>query len=346
MGEISSNRHLVVVRCSGGFGNQIFYIIFALYLSHRYKTIIKLCQAGSFHSSRETYPLNDVFNKLDRYVEIISIAEIKGLENRLGITPVTSDQFSISTLPNELNQSMIFHTNPFNVCYQMYKTLPEAYRLCLGINIDLVTESTKRLAATPYIAVNIRYGEKLCYALQDRTFFKNAPKGMHHKYLLYSPHFYVDIILRLKEEWGLPIYIISDSPEIVEQFILCSNKGIADVFDTRYLDDFYLLTQSEIMVASHSTFSFSAGYLRKNNHVYLLKKPEQQWDQYELPEDSAISPDWNLIDEPKYLLNSNQKLLREMADHFGKCSYFKHWYLQQGDEYSHIKKLFDSAHSS
>ncbi len=332
-------KNVIIVRASGGFGNRIFFAVFSLYLSHRYGETVNMTMLDSAHSHQEHPDFTDIFNNLRQHINVISYEDMIRIKNDLGLKPVNTQDFSLDGLPGQLTRSVLFYANPFSDCCRMFNLLPDSYRLSLEVNPELISPSTMELSRGRHIAIHIRYGDKLCQALMDGSFFKSSHKGVYHRNILFTPEYYIEIINKLRDSHGLPIYIVTDSPNVVNEFILAKTNG-ASIIEAPYWEGFYILTRAYAIVACHSTFSFSAGYLNVNNNVYLVKKPILDMPLYNLPEDNAVSPDWNIVDNRKYILNYNQPLVKKMADCFGKCGYYKNWYNGQGEAYEGMKKLF------
>jgi len=98
------------------------------------------------------------------------------------------------------------------------------------------------------LALHIRYGDKLTMNKQRER------KGLKPQYVLLKPEYYID-----HAKFDGPIYIFTDSPDIVRKNILPYLKN-AVICDEKYPEVFYLLTKIRHQVISDSTMSICAGY--------------------------------------------------------------------------------------
>jgi len=98
------------------------------------------------------------------------------------------------------------------------------------------------------LALHIRYGDKLSMNRQ------RIKKGLKPQYVVLKPEYYID-----HAKFDGPIYIFTDSPDIVRKTILPHLKN-AVICDEKYPETFYLLTKIRHQVISDSTMSICAGY--------------------------------------------------------------------------------------
>ena len=112
------------------------------------------------------------------------------------------------------------------------------------------------------------------------------------------------------------IYIITDSVNIVKEFIM-KNNNHAFTNNTRIIfldkmtwwDSFYLLYYAKNIILSSSTFCFAGAYFNKKLAMCeLLLYHHDESSPNIAPEEYALSPKWNISKDRKYILNYNPKI--------------------------------------
>ena len=110
------------------------------------------------------------------------------------------------------------------------------------------------------------------------------------------------------------IYIITDSVNIVKQFIMSqsnfnNNSRIILLDKMTWWDSFYLFYYASHIILSSSTFCFAGSYFNKNKaKCELVLYHHDESKPNIAPEEYAISPNWKIIKEKKYILNYNPKI--------------------------------------
>ena len=179
-----------------------------------------------------------------------------------------------------------------------------------------------------YAVVHIRYGDKLDklkkYLNHEQSTDKDKDellKSDVDKYLLYTPDYYIDKINDLLTTYAKTkqnIYIITDSEDLVKEFIMKptrkfnNNPRVIFLDNLNWLPAFYIMTHASHIIMSCSTFSYAAMYFNKHNNKnknkaigeLLIYHHNNTIENSNIaPEEYAISPEWIINDEQKYILN-------------------------------------------
>ncbi|XWV25581.1 putative ORFan [Tupanvirus deep ocean] len=315
---ITSTSSIYIISCNG-FGNKVFDLISAIYLGNKYKTNVFFVTDIPSHDKKEKLFFGNVFYKSYSKVKYMNMEEYNNLENSIQINNVWIDD--LSKLPSKISANIRF-SGLYRFAYVMFSSFSDKDKEFFEINPKLLNKELhnkyiKNIAGN-YACVHIRYGDKLCYGLEEFKQTKYTPYTIP----IYTPQFYIDQINELLKQDIEEILIISDSVDIVNKHIMdkLHNNPKIILMDSRYVDSFYLLTKAKYIILSHSTFSFSAAYLNSSAVCYLLKKYMVNIDKDYIYVDDAISPNWIIIDNKEYLLNFNQKLLKELIVDYAKCN--------------------------
>ena len=135
--------------------------------------------------------------------------------------------------------------------------------------------------------------------------------------MLYTPEYYIDKINELLDTTPayMNIYIITDSANIVKEFIMKkssfnSNPRLILLDEkTTWWDSFYLLYYASNIILSTSTFCFTGAYFNKKKaKCDLLLYHNDNTNPNISPDEFAISPNWKISSNKKYILNYNPKI--------------------------------------
>lgn len=131
-----------------------------------------------------------------------------------------------------------------------------------------------------------------------------------------TPSFYKKLIEQILEEKELEVYVLTDDLKITKRFIVDEiNNTRIKLFDLNWPETFYLLTQTKYIVGSVSTFTFLASMINKNLiKMYIGGRPKDLLFDDIASEDYLIYklPYIQIIDDKKYILNYNKKLVKHM----------------------------------
>jgi len=295
---------------AGGFGNKIFDIITCLYLANRYNCKVYVAIKESRHNKNSDPKIFDIFRKLKEHLQFISLSQhYKIINNRNTIILVGKNFKKLSDLPNSLNgtYSLKNRTHMYRFITEMYCKIKETkFKNIFNINKQLITNKIIDLAKSEYVCVHIRYGDKLELSIKIKK---------TSTFIIYKPEYYIELIKFFLKHKNIPIYIVTDSNNIVEQFILpyVKNQRV-QLLKVSYWDSFYLLKNSTYSVLSLSTFGLLASLLNnKLKQSIILVRPKN--DTEYLPEDDLIPMDnMFVMDNKKLILNYDVKMMKKMYE--------------------------------
>lgn len=305
----------IYVRCSSGFGNKIFDLISAIYLKNKYKTNVLFATDKSIHEKTNDPFFGNIFYKSHVKIKYIYMNTYYRLKESLPIKEIWVD--NLSDLPEKITDNVRFG-GLYKFAYTMYSSFDENDRKLFEINPKLLNYILiNKYINDQFACVHIRYGDKLCYSLEEFKQTKYTPFMLP----IYTPQFYIDQIEELLKKDIDKILIMTDSVSVVEKYIFKKFKDNPKIvlLDSHYLDSFYLLSKARYIILSYGTFSFAAAYFNPNAVCYLTKKYVTNPEKDFIYEDYAISPKWIIIDNKEYLLNFDQKLLKKMVIDYGNC---------------------------
>ncbi|XWV26921.1 glycosyl transferase family 11 [Tupanvirus soda lake] len=321
MTSTTLTSYSIYITSCNGFGNKVFDLISAVYLQNKYKTNVYFITDKSINDKPGNPFFGNVFYKSSSKVKYITMDEYYGLKETIQINEDWIDD--LSKLPTEITTNIHFG-GLYRFAYIMYSSLSTNDKKLFEINPNLLNNELcdkyiNKMSGN-YACVHIRYGDKLCYGLKEFKHSKYTPYALP----VYTPQFYIDQINELLKQDLTEILVITDSIDIVKKYI--TNKFYGNpkivIMDSCHIDSFYLLTKAKYIVLSHSTFSFSSAYFNPSAICFLLKKYMINVERDYVYIDDAISPNWIVIDNQEYLLNFNQKLLKELVVEYAKCNEF------------------------
>lgn len=150
------------------------------------------------------------------------------------------------------------------------------------------------------IAIHIRYGDKL------EINKKLIKRKMFPKYVLMTPEYYINYCNTMLSEKSGPVYIFTDSEELVKRIIL-PHLPNAIITDEPYQHVFFLLTKFRRQIISDSTLSAVSGHFNNYKHKiiapYYFANPLLD---YTTPPKLMKSPYYN---EEIFELDKNKKYI-------------------------------------
>lgn len=340
MKQIDLSQRFVFIQNYNGFGNKIFDLILCLYLKKKYKYDIYYVDGGTLHKNSKELRLNDIFPELKKEINFIS--------NQEGDYIQYTFYYKKSKIPwikniDEIDTYFIYDKMFIRSCslyylvFDFFDTFTEHEIKLFTINKTLLQKNTSNLingklfrnnstimpiilsnnstTNYKYAAIHIRYADKLDISISEI-------KKKIISFPMNTPQFYYEQIQKIQKE-NIPIFILTDSIDIVKEFIIKKYK--LDTFNNihllsiHYIDSFYLLMNSSYFVMSHSTFSFTAYLLGKKYNKSIKKKiifctiPEFE-DKYK----TTNIIDWTVINNKKYILNFDKKLMTKMHSFYSK----------------------------
>jgi hypothetical protein len=331
-----------------GFGNKVYYLIFAIYIYNLYnkhnkhnkhnnknsKCIIHYVLCKSSHDKYNDPQMHNIFPKSKIKINFITENHYNTInkKHKLLILPELQDLQNLSAFPKYEDLSQYNEiSNNFKLVYEMYKTFTKQDKDIFTMNTDILTDKDilNNIISNPYSLVHIRYGDKLHFLkhyinkpdvdikkiLNDKIIINDIDR-----FILYTPEYYIDKINELlkKTPTSMNVYIITDSATIVKQFIMNNhsfknNSRIILLDKMTWWDSFYLLYYASNIILSSSTFCFAGAYFNKKRaNCELLLYHYDYTNPNISPEEYAISPYWKIISERKYILNYNSKIAYEI----------------------------------
>ena len=333
----------IFIKNDEGFGSKVFDLIFAIYLYNLYnlynkqnkKCIIHYILDKSIHEKVNDPQLYKIFPKATHKIKFISLKEYENINKKHKITHIERKDKRIESLDNfphyeDLSNYTKIYTN-LKLIYKMYNTFTKQDKDSFTMNPKKLTDkpTLDKITSQLYSLVHIRYGDKLYYLskiinkpdIDIKTLLQkeNNPNPID-QFILYTPEYYIDKINELlkKTPASMTIYIITDSANIVKQFIMNhtnfnNNPRIVLLDKMVWWDSFYLFYYASNIILSASTFCFSGAYFNKKRaKCELLLYHHDDSSPTISPEEYAISPYWKITKDRKYILNYNPKIAYEV----------------------------------
>lgn len=299
----------IYITCTSGFGNRVFEMITCVYLHNLYqgKVSIQCLEGHSKHRSLSDPLMGDIFPNLRKIIHFIKEDEFRRIKPRLCILSESSVPTLDSFPTYDSLQSNTRVLRVYHLAFLMYNTFNERDKDFFDMNLQLIDNHWQQIASTKYVAVHVRYGDKVSVAKTD--FF--GPKK--ESFPLATPQFYIDVINKLLVKGAQRVLLLTDSVPLVEKYIMCdfNSNSKVKLIDTHWLNAFYLLCHAHYIVLSHSTFSFAAAYLNPTAHCLLLAK-HRRTHENQMQEDVALDPKWTIVRKKQYVLNYDRKQLWRM----------------------------------
>ena len=308
----------ILIQMYTGFGNKLFNCIIGLYLKYKFNYNIYYVNTISAHETNFDPKITDVFIKLRDEFNIISDEEGDYIQVLLNYKKNYILTDKLNNLPNYFKKDKIIliATSLYNLVYKMYDTFTPEQKKIFTINEKLLSPDIISYSKTKYATIHIRYGDKLYIGI------KKDDSNNFIKFPIYTPEYYYEQI-KLIKKLNLPIIILTDSYQVVKHFILEKYNLVndPDIYfpNINFIDAFYLLEYSSYIVMSHSTFSYSAYLLSKDNfknnkRIYTFCTTEEFFTKYK-PADLFISKEWTIYKNKNYILNFNQTKIKEMFEY-------------------------------
>jgi len=305
-------KKFVLINSRAGFGNKIFDLIVALYIKYNYNYNIYFYDSESIHTKEGDPNLNDIFPNIKDLINFITKEKSYFMRNYIDFE-IKDNVSNLNDFKKLLKDKNYIRPHIlYNFVFEMYESFDDKYKSYFIINNKLIDENLNGYIKTKYAIIHIRYGDKIKESIKrhkkDSTFIS---------FPIYTPQYYYEQILNIKR-LNIPIIILTDSINLVRKFIInhYNLQNDNDIFmpDINFINSFYILQNSSYCVLSHSTFSYAA-FLLANEHlkkIYIFCLTNKYKFYKPLPYDLFIHKKSIIIDNNKFILNFNQKLLKEM----------------------------------
>ena len=311
---------------NSSFGNHLCNIIISLYIYYINKNV-KIYFIDNDFKYKIGITLFDILPNIKEFINIIPSWEEfnkKNIKTNIircsKINNIKSLKFN-DKLKNLQIQGI---SRLYRYIHEIYNNLPKKFQNLLTINQNIINDDILKLKNTEYIAIHIRYGDKLNIISHNQKRFQ---------YILYTPEYYINIINYFISKKKI-IYVVTDDNEIVQNFILKKFKNVKNIIllDINWINAYYLLLNSKYLVLSQSTMSWCAFVLNKKleQAIYIdipdkiLKKYIQQFYDYKINKNTDIILNKRLLvlnkqsknfNYKRFLLNYNILLIKKMIKH-------------------------------
>ena len=337
----------IYIKNDKGFGHKIFDLIFAIYLYNLYQgqCIINYVLVKTNYDTQQDPTLDKIFPKANNKINFITLREYENINinPKIKIYKIyDKDDImqAIETFPSY--DSLKLYTKidaNYRLIYKIYETFGSEDKSIFNVNEKLLKFNYKNPKHTQilydinktkiksnknnaYAVVHIRYGDKLDklkkYLSHEQSNDKDKDALLNSdvdKYLLYTPDYYIDKINYLLNSYKNTkhnIYIITDSEDLVKEFIMKptrkfnNNPRVIFLENLNWLTSFYIMTYASYIIMSCSTFSYSAMYFNNKKAIgeLLLYHHNNSIENANIaPEEYAISPEWTINENKEYILN-------------------------------------------
>lgn len=301
---------ILIIKSSGGFGNKMFNIIIGLYIAYinGYKDIRTYIRK-SYHDKNTDPTIFEIFPDLLNFYKITDNNEMDELNKLKNYQLEPKNISSITQLKLNVDADVVFISTSisklYKFIYEMYHHLPQNMKDAFRINEDLISNDIiEKANDDKYATIHIRYGDKLNISLEKNNQFR---------FLIYTPLYYRKMIKKLLLN-KYKIYIVTDDNDIVNKYIIKKiNNPNIQILNISWWESFYLISKSHKNILSTSTFSFLATIINKHNPKAKIVIRPDDIKQWKIPEENIIDKtNWTKINNKKYILNYNRRLIKKM----------------------------------
>ena len=294
------NRRNVTVEVIGGLGNQLFCYAAGLNLSKKTSSPLildmSLVGIGGTNHGRTLLNFNLGNVKIrNRVTKVRNFSFLKRLNNKIAISIPRYNQIRNNKSSVYFAKEIGFESAFAALEKPMYlKGYFQSYRYLESITVEL-TEMFKITNPSDWFESKLKLIEELnptIIHIRRGDYLK-----LQEDFGLLSKEYYLEAISRLDDyEREKPIWIFSDSPDIVLNEIENSDLGKAEVIisppEVTANEILYLMSRGKRIVISNSTFSWWAAYFSQD-HTKVFA-PEFWFRDRKDPVD-LIPPHWMKI---------------------------------------------------
>jgi hypothetical protein len=288
---------MIIVRITGGLGNQLFQYCFGIYLSKVLKKEVKYDIQTSFNSSSFTsremglHMIGINFQTTEK----IEIEKFKYYNNGflyrlerkfVQLFPHTNKKYFVEKhIHHTLDENLVMDNCYYDGYWQSYRYV----QLIEDLKISMTPQKTvfkdsyskifRKIINEESVGIHIRRGDYISN-VHNRKIFSTC-----------SPDYYLESINFMKKKLSDPsFYIFSDDINWVKQQNIFAQFTVIE--GNKASEDFFLMSQCKHNIIANSTFSWWAAWLNQNkNKVVIAPK---QWYHGKLNEKTAdlIPPSW------------------------------------------------------
>jgi hypothetical protein len=261
---------MIIVKLSGGLGNQLFQYSFGRYLSLKHNTELKLdvqlnINASDFTPrllglSKYNIDLNYVTNNEIESCKFFKIGNLSRIERKLNQSfPFLNKRYVVEKSFTILNKDLLLDDCYYDGYWQSeyyFKSIKNILINDLQFNFEL-NESNKLLGEdisnSMSVSLHIRRSDYLSVSSNSKIFSICTLK------------YYRDAISYFNLKFGKPIfYIFSDDIAWAKENFVGENFVIVDVNQDDPHSDMYLMSQCKHNIIANSSFSWWGAWLNSN----------------------------------------------------------------------------------
>ena len=288
---------MVVVKLSGGLGNQMFQYAFGFILQQRFK--IKVKYDFSFFLNKKSIHNNIM---IDRVFKIgIEVANKKELNSLIGINRFRILR-KIKKILNLNNSQYIYEDDqkdPIILNDKLNNCYFDGYWQNWEYLKDYKKEINKMFVFAPIISKNFNEIEKLI--LNKKSAIIHFRRGDYTDkknkeiFCQLGKEYYQKAIQLMREKnKEIIFYIFSDNIELAKDFFAFEKNAVfININKGKYsYRDMYLMSLSKNIIISNSTFSWWAAWLGKNKNTIVAPK---LWFKQKKKAHRYYLPEWHIV---------------------------------------------------
>jgi hypothetical protein len=286
---------MIIVRISGGLGNQLFQYAFGAYLSIVNETEVRLDIRNTFLEKSEI-PRNYLLDQLSIKAQIAQKSDYQEflfLRYRFTYRMMRK---AISLFPNITNQYCVdpnmVEYNKNGICY--YDGYWQSYKYADSIRNHLlntikplqITDKhnlkwVNRIKSSESVSVHIRRGD-----------YKEDSKNKQ-LFADITPSYYHTAIERLLEiRPGVKLFFFSDNMDYVKNEYERYDAHFIDNNNKNPIMDLFLMSKCDCNIIANSTFSWWAAWLNQNLGKIIFAPKSWYTEAYKDYERNLIPPTW------------------------------------------------------
>ena len=246
---MDQNYNFIVGILNSGIGNKLFLLLEHLYiyklLKHSNPELkLYIINQRSHHEKTEKIHIDKLFEPIDN-IEFLTWAQYDKLKSSIKQIIKKQPTYSESFLKS-IEFPCVFD--------YILEHIPEIKHSIID-SFDIALHSPKKSVSD--IGVHVRFGDKLLYP--------------YDSYLFANPLYYIESIKSIRKP-GESVTIYTDSPKIVEEFILPFIDKPVSISDSNPEDTVLEMAKIKKLVITDSTLPLAALVLRKSSCEVLFPK--------------------------------------------------------------------------
>ena len=271
---------MIIIKLTGGLGNQLFQYSFGRYLSLKHNTELKFDMQLNVNASNFTHrslglskyniDLNFATNKEIESCKFFRIGSLSRIERKLNQSfPFLNKKYVVEKPFIILNENLLLDDCYYEGYWQSefyFKSITDILKADLKLNFDL-SDQNKRIARdmadSISVSLHIRRGDYLSVNLNAEIFS------------ICSLKYYQDAINIFRTKYENPVfYIFSDDILWAKQNFTGENFVIVDNNQDDPHSDMYLMSQCRHNIIANSSFSWWGAWLNSNESKVIVSPKE------------------------------------------------------------------------